>query len=345
MKKLRIKFKKIKLLLVNLILVLFISKHIFSNDILFEIQGNQYTDSEVIISLLKDIPDNLDAEFTNDIIKVLYQSNLFSDVSVNFKDNKYIIKVKEFPNINKLYFDNNKRFKDDDLKLIAAQLNFTIFNEVSTSLFIDETKKLYESFGYNNVNIDYSEKINEETNTVDLYFNIEEGNITNINKIIFDGNEKILSQEIYAIIKSKTKSIRNFFVNNNYKRSVVERDKFLITDYYKNNGFLDVTVDLKIEYLENNRVNLYYNIFEGKRYNLSSIDIIDTSSLLSPNISNLISIKKNNFLKKEKVFSSNKIDKLRDEISTIIIDNGVEFLKLIILKKEIIKILILLLRL
>ena len=266
MKKLRIKFKKIKLLLVNLILVLFISKPIFSNDILFEIQGNQYTDSEVIISLLKDIPDNLDAEFTNDIIKVLYQSNLFSDVSVNFKDNKYIIKVKEFPNINKLYFDNNKRFKDDDLKLIASQLNFTIFNEVSTSLFIDETKKLYESFGYNNVNIDYSEKINEETNTVDLYFNIEEGNITNINKIIFDGNEKILSQEIYAIIKSKTKSIRNFFVNNNYKRSVVERDKFLITDYYKNNGFLDVTVDLKIEYLENNRVNLYYNIFEGKRY-------------------------------------------------------------------------------
>ena len=110
-------------------------------------------------------------------------------------------------------------------------------------------QKLYESFGYNNVNIDYSEKINEETNTVDLYFNIKEGNITNINKIIFDGNEKFYLKK-FIIIKSKTKSIRNFFVNNNYKRSVVERDKFLITDYYKNNGFLDVTVDLKIEYLK-----------------------------------------------------------------------------------------------
>ena len=101
-------------------------------------------------------------------------------------------------------------------------------------------KKIYQSFGYNNIQIDYSEKKYEETNTVDLYFDINEGKITKINKIIINSNKFILDQDIRAIIKSKTKTIRNIFANNNYKPNVVERDKYLIINYYKNNGYLDV---------------------------------------------------------------------------------------------------------
>ena len=43
-------------------------------------------------------------------------------------DNKYIIYIKEFPNINKIYFDNNDRLDDDELKLIAQQSNLTNLN-------------------------------------------------------------------------------------------------------------------------------------------------------------------------------------------------------------------------
>ena len=99
-----------------------------------------------------------------------------------------------------------------------------------------------------------------ETNTVDLYFDINEGKITKINKIIINGNNSILDEDIREIIKSKTKSITNIFANNNYKPNVVERDKYLIINYYKNNGFIDVKVETKIEYLKTNRVNIYFNI-------------------------------------------------------------------------------------
>ena len=121
-------------------------------------------------------------------------------------------------------------------------------------------KKLYESFGYNNVQIEYSEKNYPETNTVDLNFEINEGKITKINKIIINSNNLILDEDIRAIIKSKTKTIRNIFANNNYKPNVVERDKYLIINYYKNNGYLDVNVETKIEYLKTNKVNIYFNI-------------------------------------------------------------------------------------
>ena len=106
MKKLKTNYFHLKFKIINLLLILLISKSVFANNTLFEIQGNNFTDSNVILSLLNKIPETVDEEFSNDIIKVLNNSNLFSDVSVRFIDNKYIINVKEYPNIDKLYFEN-----------------------------------------------------------------------------------------------------------------------------------------------------------------------------------------------------------------------------------------------
>ena len=38
-------------------------------------------------------------------------------------NNKYLIIVKEHPNIDRLTFKNNERLKDDDLEIIAKQIN------------------------------------------------------------------------------------------------------------------------------------------------------------------------------------------------------------------------------
>ena len=92
-----------------------------SNEINFDIQGNKFTDSDVIISLLSEMPDSTNEEKSNEIIKILNASNLFSDVRVSFNNNKYTILVKEFPNINKLYFQNNERLDNEELLLIASR--------------------------------------------------------------------------------------------------------------------------------------------------------------------------------------------------------------------------------
>ena len=130
----------------------------------------------------------------------------------------------------------------------------------------------------------------------DLNFVIEEGSITKINKIIINGNKEILAQEIKSIIKSKTKSIRNIFANNNFKPSTVERDKFLISNYYKNNGFLDVNVETQIEYLKSNKVNIYFIINEGEIFSLSSLRIIDENNILKPRVIDYINDKIDTFL-------------------------------------------------
>ena len=191
MKKLNLKSISLKYIIYSFFIFFLISKSISSNEIIFEINGNNFTDSDVILSLLNDIPEDINKEYSNEIIKALNDSDLFSDVTVEFINNKYIITVNEFPNLNKIYFKNNDRLKKEDLELIASEFKLTNLNPKYINLFISETKKLYQSYGYNNVKIDYSEKIYQESNTVDLTFNISEGKITKIKNIIISGNNHL----------------------------------------------------------------------------------------------------------------------------------------------------------
>ena len=71
MKKLKLKFIILKKIIISFILILFFSKSVFSNELDFEIQGNQFTDTEVILSLLNQIPENINEEYSNEIIKIL----------------------------------------------------------------------------------------------------------------------------------------------------------------------------------------------------------------------------------------------------------------------------------
>ena len=333
MKNLKKNYTILEYLIISFLYILIISRSVYANDILFHIKGNDFTDSEVIISLLDNIPKEINEEYSNDIIKILNDSNLFSDVRVEISENKYVITVKEFPSIRKINFKNNERLKDEELELIASEMKLINYNQQSITLFINEIKKIYQSYGYNNVNIEFSENINYDNNSVELNFQIDEGKITKINKIIISGNDSVLAQDIFEIIKSKTKSIKNIFANNNFKPTTVERDKYIILNYYKNRGYIDVTVDTKIEFLKSNKVNIYFSIEEGNIYSLSSIKFNDSEQILDKNSTLLIEQEIKNFLMEDQYFSYEKINSFEDKISSIIIASGIDFFEIITFDK------------
>ena len=65
----------------------------------------------------------------------------------------------------------------------------------------------------------------------------------------FTGNENIDSRVLKNSIKSKTKTLRNIFANNNYKKFIIENDIFEISKIYRNKGYRNINVNYKIEYL------------------------------------------------------------------------------------------------
>ena len=75
--------KILKHLLISLFFISICNKSLFSNELIYEIRGNNFTDSDVILSLLSKIPDEVNEEYTNDIIKKLNQSNIRTSLFIN----------------------------------------------------------------------------------------------------------------------------------------------------------------------------------------------------------------------------------------------------------------------
>ena len=84
MNRSRRNYINLKKLIINLFFLLLISKSIFSNEITFEIEGNQFTDYDVILSLLNEIPKNVDKEYSNDILKALNAVNPEVPINILF---------------------------------------------------------------------------------------------------------------------------------------------------------------------------------------------------------------------------------------------------------------------
>ena len=301
---------------------------VFSNEILIEINGNNFTDRDVIISLIKDKPTSISQEYSDYLIKTLNNSMLFESVTVTIDKNKYLINIKEFPSINKIYFRNNERFDDDELFNVSRELDLINLNPNKINIFIDELSKVYESFGYNNIEIIYSTNIFKENNTADIYFEIIEGELTKIKNIYFEGNSNIDNEILKSLIKSKTKSLINIFANNNFKKFTVIDDTRKIKNYYINSGFKEIKIDYLVEYLKANQVNIYFKINEGDLFTINEINILDQQNILNQNqMSNLKDIVSSS-LEKSKTYSIDTINNISAEISDTLIADGLEFFEI-----------------
>ncbi len=334
MKNLNSKLNKFIKIYISILIIILVNNTALSNEINLQIEGNEFIDNDVILSLIKNKPTDLSEEYSNYLIKTLDNSQLFEKVSVKIENKKYILNIKEFSNLNKIFFQNNERLKDEELEIIISELKLNNLNPSVINQFIDEVTKIYNTFGYNNINITYREDIFLESNTANLYFDFNEGTITKINNITFNGNNNINSQTLKSAIKSKTKSLRNIFANNNFKKFSLDQDKINILNFYKNNGFLDIKVKYNVEYLESNRVNILFEITEGEVYKISSIEILDKDSLLNSDIITEVEDYINNSIFINDIFSIEKIDNIKTEVSNIIFNNGLEFFEILLLDKK-----------
>ncbi len=333
MKNLKRKLEKI-LITFSFIFFLIYSLNAHSDQIAIEIKGNEFTDEEAIISLLEVMPSDISEEYSNYVIKTLNNSLLFENVSVELLDNKYLIIITEYPNINKIKFKKNERFKDEELEEFINEFNLTNINPYLLEDFIEEMQKLYQSFGYNNSKITYTQDLNVDSNTADLIFVFSEGDITKIKNIKFKGNDFVESADLKSIINSKTKTLLDIFANNNFKKFLIENDTRTIKNYYRNKGFVDAEVDYIIEYLKSNKVNITFNINEGDQYQFKDISFMDKENLLENSQKEEINLIIKNSLEPQKNYSRNFINDLKDNITDTIFRDGIEFYEIETFEKK-----------
>ncbi len=299
-----------------------------------QIVGNDRI-SEDTIKLFIDtkINDDLGQNDINLILKNLYETNFFKDVSISLENNKLIINVLENPIIEKIQYNGIKSNKL--LELIKD--NALIKSRSSYSEFIlqnekNRLSKILKELGYYSSSVDVLVE-NKTNNLVDVTFDISRGEKSKIRKITFIGNKIFKDGKLRRVIASSEYKFWKIISGRKYlNENLVNLDKRLLTNYYKNNGYYNVKINSSFAKLVNeNEFELIFNINAKNKVffgdlNLSLPDDFD--------IKNFDSINKLFNKIKGEPYSINIINKILKEIDLITTFEQYQFIKATVVENQ-----------
>ena len=247
-----------------------------------QIQGNQRISAETIV-IFADIKigNNYESNDVNLIIKKLYDTSFFSDISVELQSGILKINVTENPIINLIEIkgEEAKKYKEK-IKEILTLKEKSSFLENYVSSDLKMINEFYKSLGFYFVKIDAEiEKL--ANNRVNLVYSLDKGEKAKIAKIFFLGDKKIRDKKLRDVITSQEARFWKFISKNVYlNKNRIELDKRLLENYYKNKGYYEVKItSSNVEYSEGEGFVLTYSIDAGKRYRFKKIQANISESL------------------------------------------------------------------
>ena len=291
------------------------------------INGNERISSETILVFSEISEDqSLNENSINNILKKLYKSGYFKDVSVKIENNNLIIDVLENPVIQTVYINGIKRKKtEESLYEILSLKNRSSYNSINVKK--DENAILSylkeQGFYFSKITSSYQDL---GDNKIDLYYEIDLGNKAKISKISFVGDKIFKDSTLRSVILSEEYRFWKFISGKKYlNENLINYDKRLLNNFYKNKGFYNVVIESSFaSYLGNDEFEILYNISSGKKYYFNEFNLNLPIDYEADNFNELNNIFRG--LKGEK-YSLNSIDKILKEIDKIVLNEQFEFLK------------------
>ena len=291
------------------------------------VNGNERISNETIL-VFSEIQDNkdLDENSINEILKNLYKSGFFKDITVKIENNNLIIDVLENPIIQTVFIKGIKRKKtEESLYEVISLKNRSSYN--SALIKKDEIVILnfLKDMGYYFSNITSSYK-DLGDNKIDLLYDIELGKKSKISKISFIGDKKFKDNTLKNVILSEEYRFWKFISGKKYlNEDLINYDKRLLNNFYKNKGFFNVFIESSFaNYLGNDEFEIVYNISPGKKIYFNEFELNLPNDYEPDNFAHLNKVFKK---LKGKYYSLNAINEILDEIDKIALEEQFEFLK------------------
>ena len=256
----------------------------------------------------------------NNIIKNLYETNFFNNVSVTLNNSIILINVDEAPIIENVIITGIKAQKikeliKDNFKLKSR----SSFNDVQLIQEVKNIESTLKTLGY------YFSKVNPyveslENNMVIVEYKIELGNKAKIGKISFLGDKIFKDKKLKSIIVSEEYKFWKFISGKKYlQEQLISIDKRLLTNFYLNKGFYNVKINSSFaKLLREDEFEIIFNVDPGKKIIFNDLNIILPDNFTKDNYKNL----ENLFIKlQDKPYSINSVEKIVNEIDKITIED------------------------
>ena len=179
--------------------------------------------------------------------------------------------------IQKILISGNERISDETIKIFSE---IDVNSKIDNNIINEITKNLYETNYFNNVVVEYKE---------------------NILKIIVD-ESPIIQNIFYNGVKSKNLrekllSNLNLKMRTSFSEYLLNKDKEIILQNLKKNGYYlsDITISKKI--LENNKIDLIFDINLGEKSKIEKITFLGNKIFKDKKLRNIIISEENRFWK------------------------------------------------
>ena len=291
------------------------------------VTGNDRISVETILLFSEaKIDQNINNDSLNSILKNLYETNFFRNVSVNLNGNNLIIDVEESPIIDKIQFEGIKsdRMKDDLNKIIKLKSRSS-YNDFLISNDRNLIKNYLKNIGYYFAEIDTSVE-NLENNLVNVKYEINLGNKAKIKKISFLGDKIYKDSKLRSIIVSEEYKFWKFISGRKYlNEQTIKLDERLLKNFFLNKGFYNTEVNTSFAKLINEEeFELIFNINPKNKVFFNNLIINAPDDFDLDNFTNLNKLF--NEIKGEP-YSINTVNKILNQIDFVTLNEEYKSIK------------------
>ena len=209
----------------------------------FSVEGNNRVDPSTVLAFL-DIPsgETISAAQLNDAYQRLQNSGLFESVELDPRGSRLVAIVQEYPTINRINIEGNRRLEDDMLMTVVTSQPRRVYSPSQAEQDAASLTEAYRLQGRLTATVT-PVIIRRDENRVDLVFEVTEGRVVETERISFVGNRDFTDRRLRRVLESTQAGIfRQLIGSDTFVADRVSFDQQLLTDFYRERGYIDFTV-------------------------------------------------------------------------------------------------------
>ena len=269
------------------------------------LEGNEHFSKDQILQvagLQKGMEVTVPSEEMSSIVERLWLQRFFDDVAIVVdsiapsKDTAFFkIRIIERPRVSRWTFSGVKSGEEKELR---ERLNFrrgSEFSDYVAKTSTDIIKRYYKEKGFLNVKVDVTtQKDTIIRSAIRAHFAVDRGEKVKIKTITFNGADNVKeSKLVRSMKKTRDGRLQNFFSSKKFNEKEYDNDKRALIGVFNEAGYRDARiVKDTMYYVEPGRLQIDFEIDEGKKYYFRDITWTGNSVYPAETLNDILMIEK-----------------------------------------------------
>ena len=269
------------------------------------LEGNEYLSPDQIlqvVALQEGMEVTVPSEELSNIVSRLWMQRYFEDVAVSIdsitptRDTAFFkVSIIERPRVSRWVFTGVKSGEEKELRERLNLRRGGEFSDYVANTSTDIIKRYYKEKGFYNVKVDVNTKRDTVIQSaIRVQFAVDRGEKVKIQKITFKGADHVKeSKLVRSMKKTRDKRLQNFFSSKKFQEKEYDNDKRSLLAAFNEAGYRDARiVKDTMYYVEPNRLQIDFEIDEGRQYFFRDITWTGNSVYSSEGLNEVLKINK-----------------------------------------------------